>query len=60
MTTVYVSGKCGHAARGFSGETYICDRRAGHKGFHGQTTKLRDGKVTTNWDDNGKRPNYNQ
>lgn len=45
--------KCGHLSMGGDGILRTCDRENGHKGHHGRTVQLRDGKSTTNWGDDG-------
>ncbi len=52
--STYVGGRCGHSTRGFSGESFVCDLRPGHGGFHAQHDKLRDHTEVTNWGDDGK------
>lgn len=55
----HLDGKvmCGHTARGFSGETFTCDRRDGHDGLHAEHVRLRDGYVSeTEWGSDGLAP----
>jgi len=47
-----VKQKCGHSTHG-NGFHYECDKPVGHRGWHGQTTKLYEGSSTTNWGDDG-------
>jgi hypothetical protein len=43
---------CGHVASG-NGFVYVCDKRAGHTGWHEQRMQLRDGVERTNWGSDG-------
>ncbi len=51
------SAICGHTARGFDGGSFTCYKIAGHKGWHEESVRLRDGYTErTNWGDDGLAP----
>jgi hypothetical protein len=45
--------KCGHTARGFSGEAFTCDLPNTHHGLHAQRDHVRDRVEVTTWGDDG-------